>query len=219
MAMIDMLLAAAPLLAQALGQTLLLALIAIVCALLLGFALAEISVLAGRWVALFIRILIEAVRGVPVLVFVLLTYYTLPVLGLRVDKFLAGALALSIFFSAFAAEIFRGALRTIPRGQTESGKALGMTTWKVQTIVLLPQMLRVALPALMNLAAIIVKCTSIVSIIGVWELTLATNELVMRHMAPFTFFIVALLLYFVICYSLVRAAQHLSNRLNQSQPS
>ncbi len=69
----------------------------------------------------------------------------------------------------------------------------------------------------MNLAAIIIKATSLVSIIGVWELTLATNELVMRSMAPFTFFILAMIIYFIICYSIVRTAQHLLRRMNLSQ--
>lgn len=219
MKMMNMVIDSIPILAEALGQTLLLSLLAIVAAFLLGFILAEISILGGRWAAVLIRVLVEAIRGVPVLVFVLLTYYTLPMLNIHVDKFVAGSAALSIFFAAFAAEIFRGALKTIPRGQAESGKALGMTTWKIQMIVLLPQMVRIAIPALMNLAAIIIKCTSIVSIIGVWELTLATNELVMRNMAPFTFFLVALVLYFIICYSLVRAAHFLSLRLNRAQPS
>jgi ABC-type amino acid transport system permease subunit len=94
-----------------------------------------------------------------------------------------------------------------------------MGHWKIQIVVLLPQALRIALPALMNLAAIVIKATSVVSIIGVWELTLATNEAVMRTLAPFTFFIAALAMYFVLCYGTVRCAALLSKRLNRSQRS
>lgn len=215
--MIDTLIAASPLLLEAVGQTLLLAAISIAAALVLGFFLAELSILGGRFCEFLVRFLVEAIRGIPILVFIFLTYYILPVMGIRIDKFYVAIIALAVFFSAFSTEIFRGSFRSISRGQTESGKAMGMSIWQIQTIVLLPQVVRTSLPALMNLAAIIIKATSLVSIIGVWELTLATNELVMRTMAPFTFFIVAMIIYFIICYSIVRTAQHLLRRMNLSQ--
>ncbi|MCW5259618.1 amino acid ABC transporter permease [Verminephrobacter eiseniae] len=213
----DMLVNAAPLLTKALGQTLLFSLISMCIAFVLGFLLAEVSILGGRVTAFVTRCLIEGVRGVPLLVFVFLTYYSLPKLGIRLDAMYSGCIALAVFFSMYVAEIFRGAFRTIPKVQTEAGMALGMSHWKIQIIVLLPQALRIALPSLMNIAAIVIKATSVMSIIGVWELTLATNELVMRTLAPFTFFVAALVLYFVLCYSMVRSATYLSNRLNKSQ--
>jgi His/Glu/Gln/Arg/opine family amino acid ABC transporter permease subunit len=211
------LLNAAPLLFKALGQTLWIALVAIVLSFVMGFLLAEISLLGGRVVGFLTRCLTEAVRGIPLLVFVFLIYYLLPKVGLNIDTMYSGCVALSIFFAMYVAEILRGAFRTISKVQTEAGMALGMSAWKVQTIVLLPQALRIAMPSLMNLAAIVIKATSVVSIIGVWELTLATNELVMRTMAPFTFFIAALVMYFVLCYGTVRSASYFSNRLNKSQ--
>jgi His/Glu/Gln/Arg/opine family amino acid ABC transporter permease subunit len=210
---------AAPLLAKALVQTLLISLIAIVLSFVLGFLLAEVSILGGRVAAFATSCLTEAVRGIPLLVFVFLVYYLLPKLGLNIDTMYSGCVALSIFFAMYVAEILRGAFRTISKVQTEAGMALGMSAWKVQTIVLLPQALRIALPSLMNLAAIVIKATSVVSIIGVWELTMATNELVMRTLAPFTFFIAALVMYFVLCYGMVRSASYLSRRLNKSQRS
>jgi polar amino acid transport system permease protein len=215
----QLLLNAMPLLGKALGQTLLISLVSISIAFALGFLVAEASILGGRAVALVTRGLIEAVRGIPLLVFVFLTYYLLPKIGLHVDTMYSGCIALSIFFAMFVAEILRGAFRTISKVQTEAGMALGMSYWKIQTIVLLPQALRIALPSLMNLAAIMIKATSVVSIIGVWELTLATNELVMRTLAPFTFFIAALVMYFVLCYGTVCSASYLSNRLGKSQRS
>lgn len=211
------LIVAAPLLVKALGQTLLIAIVSIVSAFVMGFLLAEISLLGGRIVAFLTRCVTEAVRGVPLLVFVFLIYYLLPKVGISLDTMYSGCVALSIFFAMYVAEILRGAFRTISKVQTEAGMALGMSTWKVQTVVLLPQALRIAMPSLMNLAAIVIKATSVVSIIGVWELTLATNELVMRTMAPFTFFIAALVMYFVLCYGTVRSASYLSKRLNKSQ--
>lgn len=213
----QLLLNAAPLLGKALVQTLYIALFAICLSFIMGFLLAQVSVLGGRTAAFMARCLIEAVRGVPLLVFVFLVYYLLPKLGLNVETMYSGCIALSVFFAVYVAEIFRGAFRTISKVQTEAGMALGMSAWKIQVVVLLPQALRIALPSLMNLAAIVIKATSVVSIIGVWELTLATQELVMRTLAPFTFFIAALVMYFILCYGTVRGATYLSVRLNKSQ--
>lgn len=210
---------AAPLLLQALGQTLVLALITTLLALVLGFLIAEAGMLGGRLVAFALRCVIEGIRGIPLLVFVFLIYYLLPRLGIFIDTFYSGCVAMALFFATYVAEILRGALRTIPRVQIEAGKALGMRHWKIQLVVVLPQAVRIALPALMNLAAIVIKATSVVSIIGVWELTLATNEAVMRTLAPFTFFIAALGMYFVLCYGTVRSAAYLSKRMNRSQRS
>jgi His/Glu/Gln/Arg/opine family amino acid ABC transporter permease subunit len=215
----QLLINAAPLLGKALLQTLLIALVSITLAFTIGFVLAEISILGGKTVGFLTRCLTEAIRGIPLLVFVFLVYYLLPRMGLYIDTMYSGCVALSVFFAMYVAEILRGAFRAISKVQSEAGLALGMSNWKVQTIVLLPQATRIALPPLMNLAAIMIKATSVVSIIGVWELTLATNELVMRTMAPFTFFLAALVMYFVLCYGTVRCASHLSKRLNKSQRS
>ena len=208
---------AAPLLLRALEQTLLIAAASIVISVALGLALAEIGLLGGRAATFVTRCLIEAVRGVPLLVFVFLTYYLLPKAGLNVDTIYSGSIALSLFFAVYAAEIFRGAFRTIPKVQAEAGLALGMRTWQIQFIVLLPQAVRVALPSLMNLSAIMIKATSVVSIIGVWELTLATQEIVMRTLSPFTFFTAALVMYFVLCYGTVTTGALLAKRLNKAQ--
>ncbi|MDB5820912.1 MAG: polar amino acid transporter, inner rane subunit [Rhizobacter sp.] len=213
----QLLLNAAPLLGKALVQTLWISLIAIVLSFVLGFVIAEIGILGGRVAGFVTSCVTEAVRGIPLLVFVFLVYYLLPKVGLNVDTMISGCVALSVFFAMYVAEILRGAFRTISKVQTEAGMALGMSAWKIQTIVLLPQALRIALPSLMNLAAIVIKATSVVSIIGVWELTMATNELVMRTLAPFTFFVAALVMYFILCYGTVRSATWLSARLNRSQ--
>jgi His/Glu/Gln/Arg/opine family amino acid ABC transporter permease subunit len=217
--MITSLINSAPLLLQAIGQTVILAIATISCALILGFALMECGVHGGRGAALVVKIITQAIRGVPVLVFVFLIYYTLPVINVRIDKFYAAIIALSVFFSVFASEILRRAVTAIPVGQRQSGLASGMSRWEIESIVVIPQAIRIALPALMNLAAIIIKSTSIVSIIGVWELTYATNDFVMRTMQPFLYLFAAMAIYFLICYGLVLLGHRLAQRLNISQRS
>jgi His/Glu/Gln/Arg/opine family amino acid ABC transporter permease subunit len=202
-----------PVLIEALQQTILLSALTIACAGLLGFVIGEISILAGRVASWIVRRYVELVRGIPLLVFLFLSYYLLPAAGIQTDAFATAVLSLVLYFSAFVAEIVRGAVQSIPQGQIVSGLALGMRRLKVERIVVLPQALRIALPPLLNLCSIIVKSTSLVSIIGVWELTYATREIVMRTVLPFEFFIFAMIIYFVVCYSIVRASKILERKM------
>jgi His/Glu/Gln/Arg/opine family amino acid ABC transporter permease subunit len=207
----------APILLSAVWETLKLSAATIAGALALGFLLAEVSLQGGRVAAGAVQLVTQLVRGTPVLVFVFLVYYLLPVAGIRLEKTSTAIVSLSVFFSVFFSETFRSAVAAIPRGQRQSGLAMGMSRWDVERIVVLPQAFRIALPPMMNLSAIVVKSTSIVSIIGAWELTYATNELVMRTMQPFQYLLTAMGVYFCICYSLVRVGKHLARRLSASQ--
>lgn len=154
-------------------------------------------------------------RGIPLLVFLFLVYYMLPLLDIRMTSFAASIIALSLYFSGFVAEIVRGAIETIPRAQLQSALALGMQRLRAEVIVIIPQAMRIALPSLLNLSSIAIKSTSLVSIIGVWELTYATREIVVRTLMPFQFFITAMIMYFVICYSIVQINQVLERRLSR----
>lgn len=206
-----------PILLAAVWETLKLSAAAISGAVTLGLLLAEISLQGGRAGAAGVRILTQLVRGTPVLVFVFLVYYMLPVVGLQFDKSWTAIVSLAVFFSVFFSETFRSAVAAVPQGQRQSGLAMGMSRWQVERIVVLPQAFRIALPPIMNLSAIVVKSTSIVSIIGAWELTYATNELVMRTMQPFQYLLVAMAIYFCICFGLVSAGKYLARRLQISQ--
>jgi His/Glu/Gln/Arg/opine family amino acid ABC transporter permease subunit len=203
-----------PVLFQALQQTLLLSLLTIVFSAVFGFIIGELSTLVGGLVGRLVRIYVEIVRGIPLLVFIFLFYYLLPAAGIQTDAFSSAVMSLVLYFSAFVAEIVRGAAQSIPRGQIVSGLALGMRRLKVERIVVLPQAVRIALPPLVTLCAIIVKSTSLVSIIGVWEFTYATREIVMRTVLPFEFFIFAMIVYFAVCYSIVCASKVLEKNLS-----
>src|SRR3546814_12966294 len=100
----------------------------------------------------------------------------LPLIEVQMTGFAASIIALSLYFSGFVAEIIRGAIETIPRTQLQSALALGMRRFRAEIIVVIPQAIRIALPSLLNLSSIAIKSTSLVSIIGVWELTYATPE-------------------------------------------
>ena len=206
---------AAPVLFDALGQTLLLSMATMAVSVVLGFLLAEAAQLPSGILRWMLRRYIDLVRGIPLLVFLFLVYYMLPLIEVQMTGFAASIIALSLYFSGFVAEIIRGAIETIPRTQLQSALALGMRRFRAEIIVVIPQAMRIALPSLLNLSSIAIKSTSLVSIIGVWELTYATREIVVRTLMPFQFFTVAMIMYFVVCYSIVQINQLLERRLGR----
>jgi polar amino acid transport system permease protein len=209
----EVLIKSAPILLEALGQTLLLSFFTMVFAVPLGFLLAEAAQFPSPVFRWLLRRYIDVIRGIPVLVFLFLVYYMLPFFEIRPTSFVSSIVALSLYFSGFVAEIVRGAIETIPRGQLQSALALGMSRLRAEFIVIIPQAMRIALPALLNLSSIAIKSTSLVSIVGVWELTYATREIVTRTVKPFELFIAAMVIYFIVCYSLVLLNRILERRL------
>lgn len=197
---------------DALVQTMALALTTMVCAAMAGLLLAEISRSRYRVPRWLVGRYVDLVRGVPILVFLFLIYYLLPLFGLSLPRFFSAVIALSLYFSGYTAEVMRGAMTAIPSGQIQSAVALGMRKLQLELVVVLPQALRIAIPPLMNLSSIIIKSTSLVSIIGVWELTLATREIAVRTIMPLQFFTLALVIYFIVCFSIVQIGRYMEKR-------
>lgn len=187
-------------------MTIKLALASLVVGLILGLlgALAKTSPYrALRWLGDAYSTL---VRGVPELLWVLLIYYgsvsSVQALGemigqpgLELSPFAAGVLALGLCFGSYATEVFRGALLSIPRGQREAGLALGLSRKRILWQLVLPQMWRVALPGLGNLYMILMKDTALVSVIGLNEVMRQAQIAVTASKQPFTFFMVAAIIY------------------------
>ncbi|MDE1168151.1 MAG: ABC transporter permease subunit [Pseudomonas sp.] len=146
------------------------------------------------------------VRGVPELLWVLLMYYGTTTLmrqlgnligvpDLALSPFAAGVTALGMCFGAYATEVFRGAIIAIPKGHREAGMALGMSTPRIFIRLILPQMWRLALPGLGNLFLILMKDTALVSVVSLEEIMRQTQSAVLAHQHPFTFYLVAALMY------------------------
>lgn len=146
------------------------------------------------------------VRGVPELLWVLLIYFgtttlirnlgeLLGIEDLALSPFAAGVIALGLCFGAYATEVFRGALLAIPKGHREAGLALGMGKVRIFWRLILPQMWRMALPGLGNLFMILMKDTALVSVIGLEEIMRRSQIAVSVSKEPFTFFLVAALIY------------------------
>ena len=136
-------------------------------------------------------------RGTPSLIQIFIIYFALPQIGLTFSPFVAGVVALSIGGGAYVAEVFRSGLAAIPSGQGESAQALGMGPILTMRRIVLPQVVRIIIPALTNEAINTLKNTSLLSTITVLELTLYTQMAIAATFRPFDFYIAAALLYLV----------------------
>jgi polar amino acid transport system permease protein len=162
---------ALPYLLEAAGTTLWVSLLGMVVGQVLGGAICVGRVAGGRALARLGALYVSFFRGVPLLVLLLLVYYMLPYVGLDVPPLVAAVGALGMSSAAYVSEIFRGSLYAVPRGQTEAAASLGFPTAAIWRRILLPQALRISLPALINELILLLKASSLISVVGVAELT------------------------------------------------
>jgi polar amino acid transport system permease protein len=186
--------------------------LSIIAGSLLGVLVGLSLVYGNRFLRLVVRAYTDFIRGTPVLVLVLASYYVLSTIGIELGPFQAGVLALAIFCSSHVGEIVRGGLQAIPKGQTEAAKAIGLTFSQTFAYVLWPQALRQFLPAWVNTAAEMVKASTLLSVIGVAELLLRTQEIISRNFMSLQFYFFAGFLYFVINYGIERFGKYVERK-------
>ena len=156
----------------------------------------------------------EIIRAIPVLVMILWVYYGLPVLfNLNFSAFVAGIIALSICESPFVSEIFRSGIQAVPVGQKEAGTSLGLNFFQKFYLITLPQAIRIILPALGNQFVYMLKMSSLVSIIGLNELTRKANELVVSQYRPLEIYSFLVLEYLVLILIVSYMVRRLEKRL------
>ncbi len=156
---------------------------------------------------------VELFRDTPLIMQIFFIFFGLPALGVRMNAFAAAAVAMTFFAAANAAEIVRGAIQSIPRGQTEAARALGLSGLQSMRYVVLPQALRRMLPPMMGLFTTIIKDTSLAAIVNVFELTTAARQIVERTLASFEIWLTVAGLYFLICYPLSVLTRRAERRL------
>lgn len=157
---------------------------------------------------------IELFQGTPLLMQLFLAFFGLALFGLDVPPWLAAAVALTAWSSAFLAEIWRGCVESIPKGQWEASSSLAMGYLQQMRYVILPQALRVAVPPTVGFLVQIVKSTSVTSIIGFVELSKAGTIISNATFAAFTVFALVGLIYFLLCWPLSRLALGLERKLH-----
>ena len=176
-----------------------LSVISIICSVTIGLFVSLPGLSMNPYLKGFNRIYVEAFRSIPVLVLILWVYYGLPVvLGISLNPFAAGILALALSDSAFEAEIFRAGIQSIERGQTEAADALGFSYPQKMRHIVLPQAIRRILPPLGNQFVYVLKMSSLLSIIGLQELPRKANELTVTVYRPLEIYTILVLEYLIL---------------------
>jgi len=212
----ELILASLPLIGRGLLVTLGISVAVLVAGTLLGAGLGLCLLYGTRPARLAARIYVDTLRGIPQLVLIFAIFYAFPLLGMRLSPIVAGIVALSLFCAAHVAEVLRGAVSSIPRGQSDAAQGIGLTFRQRLRFVILPQALAPFLPAWTNTAVEIVKSSSLVSLVSVVDLTMATQQIVGRTREALLFYAVAAVLYFIINFLLSLAGQRLEKRFNHA---
>jgi polar amino acid transport system permease protein len=152
-------------------------------------------------------------RGVPLLVQLLMFFYMLPHIGLDLPAILAAILSVGLCSAAYTAEILRGALQTIPAGQSEAAHALGMPPLSLWRRILVPQALRLGMPSLINELILLVKVSSLASVVGIGELTRVAQNITGQTYRPLEIYLAAAAIYFVINFGIAQLGRMAERRL------
>src|SRR5215212_1953490 len=196
-----------------LKMTILISAASILLGSLLGLITGVSLAYAPRPLAWLTRGYVDVVRGTPVLVLVLASFYVLAIVGIHFTAIQSGIFALSIFCGAHVGEIVRGALQAIPKTQIEAGRSIGLTFPRILAYVLLPQAMRQILPVWINTGAELVKASTLLSVIGVGELLLKTQEIVGRNFMTLDFYLFAGLLYLLVNLGIEQAGKAVERRV------
>ncbi len=197
-----------------LKYTILLSMTAILISVTLGLLVALPGLSTNLFARSFNRVYVEIVRAVPLLVLILWVYYGLPIMmGIAINVFWAGVVALALSDSAFEAEIFRAGIQSVDPGQIEASDSLGLGYLDRMRYVVLPQAIRRVLPPLGNQLVYMLKMSSLVSVIGMEELTRRARELVTAEYRPLETYTILILEYLVLILIVSAGVRWLERKL------
>lgn len=157
---------------------------------------------------------IEFFQGTPLLMQLFLIFFGVGLLGIDISPLLTAAIGLTLFTSAYLAEIWRGCVESIPKGQWEAGTCLAMTRWQQMRFVILPQAMRIAIPPTVGFSVQVVKGTAVTSIIGFTEITKTGSMISNATFQPLLVYALVAAGYFLMCYPLSALARHAERRLH-----
>jgi polar amino acid transport system permease protein len=177
-----------------------------------GLIFALLRAIGPKPVKLFVAGYIQLIQATPLLILVFLSFYGLSFIGLYFPPLLAAAISLSVYTTAFLADIWRGCIEAIPKQQWEAADALALTGAQKLRYVILPQAFRIALGPTVGFMVQIVKNTSVTALIGFVELTRAGQLMNSMTFQPFHVFLTVAALYFAVCYPLSYASEKLKGK-------
>jgi len=204
---------ALPLLAKGSLMTLRVSVAAGLFACLLGITLGLLSLTKNEVMPRIVTGYVDFIRGTPLLIQIFLVFFALPALGIRFDEIWAGTIALGLNGAGYVAEIVRGVVGSVERGQREAALAIGMVESQILVYILLPQSIRAMLPPLTNELITLLKSSSLLSVISVYELTRAGQAVISIYFAPFEIYALIAIYYYVIVKVLSTLSRWVERRL------
>ena len=192
--------------------TISISLLAIILGVLIGFIIAFFRLSGNMLLDLFARIFVNLIRGIPFFIQIFIVYYSLTSIGIELSAFVSGMLAMAINTAAFQAEIYRSGIESIARGQKEAAFALGISKTQTMRRLVIPQVFTKVLPSLTNEFIILLKNSSLVSVIGVVELTRVGGQIVSTTYSPAEIYITVAILYFLINMFISQLSRYMERR-------
>jgi polar amino acid transport system permease protein len=207
-----------PLLLSGLWITLELGIVSIVAGLVGGLILALLRLYATPFVRALAKIYTDVFRSIPLLVLLIVIYYALPFIGIRLSPFLSAASALTLVSTAYTAEIFRAGIEAIPRGQFEASEALGLSYRHMMAEIILPQAVKIVIPPLTNNCINVMKDTALASVVAMPDLLKQATQAqaLMANPSPL---IGAAIIYLAFLWPLVSIVARLEMRFNTRRRS
>ncbi|MDO6765657.1 amino acid ABC transporter permease [Agarivorans sp. 1_MG-2023] len=194
--------------------TILLSLIAFASGGLVALMLTFMRISNTPVLAALVKGYVELFQGTPLLMQLFIIFFGLSLIGLDVSAWTAAIIGLTLFTSAFLCEIWRGCIESLPKGQWEAARTLGLSFFQTMRYIILPQALKVAIAPTVGFSVQVVKGTALTSIIGFVELTKAGTMLNNATFQPFKVFALVAVLYFLLCFPLSLYSKHLEKKLN-----
>ncbi len=206
-----------PFLLKGIWLTILVTLVSISAAIVLGLGVGLLRISHRATLRRMASAYVEIFRNTPALVQLIWVYYCLPVLtGINLDPISSCMLALSLNGAAYVAEIFRAGIQAVPSGQAEAARSIGMSYPLAMRKIILPQAVRHMIPPFVNEAVSLLKYSSLVSVLGVADLTYQAQTLSTTTFRPIEIFTFIGVVYFLLCWAMSAAAQGLERRLKAS---
>ncbi len=204
-----------PMLMQGLALTLQLAFISLAFAMVIGIVASLMGMSKNPVLKAINSVFVAIIRGTPLLVQGFFIYFGITgLLGIRISAFAAGTIALSLNAGGYLSEIFRGGIQAVDPGQREAARSLGLsarqTTWRI----IIPQAIRICIPSVVNQWCITIKDTSIISVIGLAELTKMGQTIIARTYRSFEVWIMVGIMYFIVIWLLTLLARFVEKKVS-----
>ncbi|HWR38640.1 MAG TPA: amino acid ABC transporter permease [Patescibacteria group bacterium] len=210
---IDLVVRSLPLLLLGAGVTIQITVLSVGFGLLIGMFVGMARLSTRRLLKFLAAVYVDFIRGTPLLVQIFIIYFALPmILGQRIDPFVAAITACSINSGAYVAEIFRGGIQSIDKGQMEAGRSLGMTWAQTMRFIILPQAFKRIIPPLGNEFIAMLKDSSLVSVIGFEELTRRGQLIIARTYGSFEIWMTVAVIYLIMTFAIARLVDYLERR-------